>query len=229
MPPTTLQQFLLRADLRDFYGLSRGAIDGYQRRGLLPPPDATCSVGPLWSLATLQKARQEPIETLAAVVPIDDELGRANLAAANAYMCPDKSGHFIGWTTPSVIGLVSSGNLAQWHRVRACARFDGPTMYEASSSQPQIQKQLTTARDLRPEDLLTVFLLDRNPLASGHIRVSATASPTAGLQRGRLLRRDQDRVGGPSAWLDLPPRPTAGPLPDYPLPLLDDTFPMLCP
>ncbi|MFK4362346.1 hypothetical protein [Rhodococcus sp. 27YEA6] len=226
MTTSSLPRYLLRSDLRDFYGLSRGAIDSYQRRGLLPRPDAVCSTGLLWSHQTLRDARRSMIPTLAAAVPIDDELGADDLDYANVYMCPTQSGHFIGWTTPSIIGLVESGNVAQWHSVLACARYDGSAAYETSTTDPVIQDKLDRARERRLEEQhLTVFLLNNQPLGIGPIKVSVN-SKTAGLQRGRLLLRDNNRVGAPGAWLQLPPAPSSQPLPAFTLPLLDATFPM---
>lgn len=220
-----LPWYLLRSDLREFYGLSRGGIDNYQRRGLLPPPDATCSTGLLWAQQTLRDAREQPIATLAAAVPIDDDLGRDDLDQRHVYMCPARSGHFIGWTSPSIIGLVKSGNVAQWHRVRECARYDGPGAYETSTAAPSVQAHLDAARRRRDHPDLTVYLLEKQPLAVGHIRVSAT-SKTAGLQRGRLLVRDGNRVGARGAWLDLPHTRSTAELSEYTLPILDDAFPL---
>ena len=125
---------------------------------------------------------------------------------------------------PMLIGLVQSGNLAQWHHVLACARYDGPTVLETSASDRVHQMKLNTARIRRPDTVnLTVFLLDE-PLAIGPIRVSSS-STTAGLQRGRLLARDGNRVGSPHAWLTLPATPSSAKLPEFTLPLLDETYP----
>lgn len=152
-------------------------------------------------------------------------LGADDLDKAHAYMCPARSGHFVGWTSPSIIGMVEAG-IAQWHRVRACARYDGSTPYETSTADSVVQGEMDAARARRGGKNLTVFLLDKEPLGIGQIKVS-TESTTAGLQRGRLLLRDGNRVGAPGSWLDLPSEPTSTPLPPYSLPLLDSAFPSI--
>lgn len=226
MPTPSLPRFLLRSDLVDFYGLSRGSIENYQRRGLLPAPDAVCSTGLLWSQSTLEDARRDPNPVLAAAVPIDDHTGRDDLVHSQAYVCPAQSGHFIGWISPSILGLVSQG-LAEWYRVRACARYDGPTVFETSAARdPQAQSALdAAARHRLPAAYpLTAYLLDPAPLAIGPIRVSANAK-TAGLQRGRLLRRSGMRVGAEGNWLDLSaPTNNLGQLDEFTLPVLDESF-----
>lgn len=217
--------FRLRSELREFYGLSRGAVDNYVRRGLLPAPDAECSTGPLWSDETLRAARRYPDPTLAAVVPIDGTLGRDELDNAHVYICPARSGHHIGWASPSVIGVVESG-LAQWHTVRAIARYTGTEAYETSAEDEPTQHYLDAVRARRGHDHeVTVYLLSDTPLASGHVRVSERAR-TAGLQRGRLLRRDGNKIGAPDGpWLTLPTTPSPTPLPEFALPLQDRAFP----
>ncbi|MDJ0004865.1 hypothetical protein QM616_19250 [Rhodococcus fascians] len=150
-------------------------------------------------------------------------LGAEDLDKAHAYMCPARSGHFVGWTSPSVIGMVEAG-IAQWHRVRACARYSGSTPYETSTADSVVQGEMDAARARRTEENLAVFLLDKEPLGIGQVKVSAE-STTAGLQRGRLLRRDGSRVGAPGFWLDLPSEPTSTQLRPYSLPLLDSAFP----
>lgn len=226
-PTPALPRYLLRSDLVEFYGLSRGAIDGYQRRGLLPAPDAICSTGVLWSQQTLEDARREPNPSLAAVVPVDDDIGRDDLTHSSAYVCPARSGHHIGWTTPSIIGLVAH-HIAEWYLVRACARFDGPSAYETSAAgKPAIQARLDAAarRRLPVDYQLAVYLLEQRPIAVGPIRVSAK-SITAGLQRGRLLRRSGDRIGAEGNWLSLPsPADPPTNLNEYVLPVLDEAYP----
>lgn len=222
--------FRLRSELREFYGLSRGAIDNYVRRGLLPAPDAECSTGPLWSDDTLRAARRYPDPTLAAVVPIDNTLGRDELDDAHVYICPARSGHHIGWASPSIIGAVESG-IAQWHTVREIARYTGTAAYETSAEDDPTQHYLDAVRARRGHDHeVTVYLLSETPLALGRIRVSDRAR-TAGLQRGRLLRRDGNKIGAPGGpWLSLPTTPSSAPLPEvelpeFALPLQDTAFP----
>ncbi|SIS23492.1 hypothetical protein SAMN05445060_4133 [Williamsia sterculiae] len=201
-------------------------MDAYLKRGLIPGPDATCSVGPLWSGATLNRAREQPIASLAAVVPVDRDNGFDDADEAGVYMCPDRSAHFIGWTTPSIIGLVTAGSdrVAQWHEVRACARFDGPVVRQMSTDDAAQQKRITDATARRRNtNALTVYLLS-DPLAYGQIRVGASAT-TGGLQRARLLARRGQKVGAPGNWLTLPTKPTTTPLPEFVLPVLDDAFP----
>ena len=217
--------FRLRSELRDFYGLSRGAVDNYVRRGLLPAPDAECSTGPLWSDDTLRAARRRPDPTLAAVVPIDNTLGRDELDNAHVYICPARSGHHIGWASPSIIGAVESGNLGQWHAVRAVARYTGSEVYETSAEDEPTQHYLDAVRARRGHDHeVTVYLLSETPLALGHVRVSERAR-TAGLQRGRLLRRVGNRIGGGGRWLTLPSTPSSAPLPEFVIPLQEEAFP----
>jgi hypothetical protein len=216
-------QYLSRATLGGFYGLSRSAVDGYLRRGLIPPPDAAGSRGHLWSRQTLIDARSSTIPTLAAAVPMNTALGAEDLDKAHAYMCPARSGHFVGWTSPSIIGMVEGG-IAQWHRVLECARYEGSVPYETSTTDSVMRGKLDAARERRTEENLAVFLLEDEPLGIGQIKVSAE-STTAGLQRGRLLRREDNRVGAPGAWLTLPAEPSSIPLPHYSLPLLNSAFP----
>lgn len=229
MTAASLPRYLLRSDLADFYGLSRGGIDNYQRRAILPAPDGVCSTGLLWSQTTLEDARRDPNPTLAAVVPIDDETGRDDLMHSHAYVCPARSGHHIGWTSPSILGLVSQG-VAQWYDVRACARYDGPAAFETSAAgDPQAQVALDAAAHHRlPADCqLTAYLLGPTPIAAGPIRVSAKAK-TAGLQRGRLLRRSGMRVGAEGNWLDLSGQVNnLAQLDEFTLPVLDESFPVV--
>jgi hypothetical protein len=167
--------------------------------------------------------RSSTIPTLAAAVPMNTALGADDLDKAHAYMCPARSGHFVGWTSPSIIGMVEAG-IAQWHRVRACARYNDATPYETSTADPVVQGEMDAARARRAEENLAVFLLDKEPLGIGQVKVSSE-STTAGLQHGRLLLRDRNRVGAPGAWLDLPSEPTSTQLPPYSLPLLECAFP----
>mgnify|MGYP005989607649 FL=1 len=224
----TSPRYLSRANLQEFYGLSRASVDGYLRRGLIPPPDAAGSRGHLWSRQALIDARSTMIPTLAAAVPMN-ALGAGDLDEKHAYMCPARSGHFIGWTSPSIIGLVQTG-LALWYRVHAFARYDGSDVYETSTTDRVLQTKLREVRERRPEERdMAVFLLEEEALGIGQIKVSSE-STTAGLQHGRLLRRDGNRVGAPGSWLDLPSGPTSTPLrpyslPGYSLPLLESAFP----
>ena len=114
----------------------------------------------------------------------------------------------------------------EWHTVRAIARYTGTEVYETCAEDEPTQHYLDAVRARRGHDHeVTIYLLSDTPLASGHVRVSERAK-TAGLQRGRLLRRDGNKIGAPSGpWLTLPTTPSSTPLPEFALPLQDRAFP----
>lgn len=217
-------------DLQVFYGISRRVVGEYLARGLLPDPSARCRFGDLWREDDLIQHRTNPRRDLAAVVPIDDEIGKIELKNHNVYACPANSGRHIGWSTPSVIGLVSAGR-AEWRRVIEVARYrrdSSGAPYETTEGMGPagLKRAAHTASfrfQERSDDDLAIYILDDKHLGEGAIVVSGNAAATTGLQGRRLLRADPkaNRVGAPGNWLDL----GGEDLPTYVLPVLDEAWP----
>lgn len=217
-------------DLQSFYGLSRRIVGEYRKRGLIPQPTARCRFGDLWREDDLIHHRTTPQRDLAAAVPIDDEIGKIELSTHNVYACPASSGRHLGWTAPSVVGLVSAGR-AEWRRVLEVARYrsnrpQDPYEKTEGMSAAGLRRAAHTAsfrfRDRNDHDL-AIYILGDQPLGEGPILVSGAAAVTTGLQGRRLLRVDPkaNRVGAPGNWLPL----RGGVLPTFVLPVLDEAWP----
>lgn len=209
----SLPRYMLRSDPREFYGLPVAASTTINAEACwhhpMPPAQQDCSGHnkhcAMPASTPSQRWRPQYPSTTTWV---------ATTATSTTSTCaPPAFGYFIGWTSPSAIGLVQSGKVAQWHRVRECARYDGPGVYETSTAAPSVQAHLD-ALAAATTPTIAVYLLEEQPLAFGRIRVSAT-SKTAGLQCGRLLVRDGHRVGAPGAWLDLPHMRSTAELSEY--------------